>query len=435
MTRRNLFVFFAALFLAAPVQAGTAEKPPALVVQVRSLERVFDHTKLILSLIGQEEIAGKVEGLLKSKIGPGGLEGVDQKKPFGVVVRFGKDLDDVSPLILVPIADEKAFLKLLESNKLKFTKGKNDLYTAKVGTVIEIEIFFRFSKGYLCATVLNPSAVDPERLPADPAKALGGTEGPAFAATLRLDQVPLTARQLALGEFEKFYAPLLKEKDGGGGKAFHELQMATLEALAEAVKAVLLDGKEATFTLDIQPKTRKLEARLSLTGQKGTDLAKAIAAMGENKSRFAGMISDKALFNAVWNWQMPEKMTKAWGGFFADIKEKAIADLSDKGKQLQARALFAILEPTFKTGHLDAFLHFDVTSAKTLAYVAGVEVKDGKKLEKELRGLVEEARKIMVDKDKIQLDFAKAEGVSIHRLEIPETRDLAALKALLGEAA
>lgn len=435
MRTRLAFLALPLFFLSPPaLPAGdkAIESPPALVVQVRSLERVFDQAKLVLSLIGQEEIADKVEAMLRAKIGAGGLEGVDLKKPLGVVVRFGKDIDDISPLVLVPISDEKAFLKVLEKNKVKFTKGKNDVYTVRVGRDIEIELYFRITKGYLHLTLLNQAALAEARL-ADPEKLLGGAEGPTFSVTARIDLIPLAARQIALAKVEEMAAPLFKE--GGGSKAQRDFARAMLEGAGAALKAILDEGQEFRFTLDIDAKSKKLSANASLTAKPGSALAKTLETLGNQQSLFGSLLTDKAAFNAVINAPFPDNAKKALADVFAELKEGALKELTDAKKKIQAQALFAVLEPSFKEGKMDAFVMMNPSAGKTVTYLVALRVKDGMKLEKELRKLVEEARALMAkkDHDKIQLDFAKEGGVSIHRFAIPEGPEFAKVLPILGD--
>src|SRR5258708_5908965 len=102
-----------ALGTATP-RAAAQVTPPTVAVRVRSLDTVIDHVKLLVALAGREEAAKQIEGLIKTKIGPKGLEGVDPARPLGAFARYGKDIEDVSGAILIPIADEKVFLNFLE---------------------------------------------------------------------------------------------------------------------------------------------------------------------------------------------------------------------------------------------------------------------------------------------------------------------------------
>ena len=113
----------------AAVQAGDAKKTPMVVVRVRSVDAVVDNVKLVVALAGRENVAQQIEGLIKAKIGPNGLEGIDSKRPFGGYARIGSDFNDVVGVAMIPIADEKAFLSLLENLNFKPARDKKGVYT------------------------------------------------------------------------------------------------------------------------------------------------------------------------------------------------------------------------------------------------------------------------------------------------------------------
>src|SRR5579864_1395920 len=62
--------------------------PPTIVVRIRSVDTVIENVKLLVSLAGRDNIAQQIEGLIKTKVGPKGLEGIDPKRPFGGYARF-----------------------------------------------------------------------------------------------------------------------------------------------------------------------------------------------------------------------------------------------------------------------------------------------------------------------------------------------------------
>src|SRR5688572_2529478 len=111
------------LFPNSAIEAGAPAAPPTFVVRVRSIDTLIENAKLLVTLAGREEIAQQVEGLIKAKIGVKGLEGIDTKRPIGAYGRFGKEIDDIAGAVLVPIADEKAFVGLLEDQNFVVTKG------------------------------------------------------------------------------------------------------------------------------------------------------------------------------------------------------------------------------------------------------------------------------------------------------------------------
>src|SRR5262249_54138365 len=101
--------------LPAPALAQEKPEPPALVVRVRSLENLFQSGKLLSEAAGKGEVLKQIEDLIKSKAGPKGLAALDARRPLGLYARVGKDLSDLHAVLLVPVADEKGFLELLDA--------------------------------------------------------------------------------------------------------------------------------------------------------------------------------------------------------------------------------------------------------------------------------------------------------------------------------
>ena len=165
-----LIVALSLVSLVAPVRAQ-GNVPPTISLQIRSFDAVLENVKLLVSLSGREEIAKQVEGLIKTKIGPKGLEGIDPDRPFGVYAQFGKELNDVSGVIMVPIADQNAFLGLLENLGVKAKKDFNTgIYTiTPTKEILNMQLFFRFANKYVYGTSLNVDALSDKNILAPPA--------------------------------------------------------------------------------------------------------------------------------------------------------------------------------------------------------------------------------------------------------------------------
>src|SRR5262249_22280337 len=122
------------------VRATAQEASPTILVQIRSLDAVIDNVKLLVALSGRENIANQVEGLIKAKVGPQGLEGIDPKPPFGVYGQF-KAINNATGVALIPILDETAFLNLLKNLGLDARKNdKTGIYT--IGG-LPVEVYLR----------------------------------------------------------------------------------------------------------------------------------------------------------------------------------------------------------------------------------------------------------------------------------------------------
>src|SRR5262249_21969831 len=145
--------------------------------------------RYLAALVGREEEAKQFESMLKERTGPKGLEGLDTKKPLGFYGVVDKELTKSQAILLLPIADEKAFLATLEKVNLKPEKSADGLYTVTPENV-PIPVIFRFANGYLYgtakATEQAVANLDKARLPR-PEDALAEGAGSVAAITAHLD--------------------------------------------------------------------------------------------------------------------------------------------------------------------------------------------------------------------------------------------------------
>lgn len=422
-----------ALVMAWPLaaRAGGADKPGA-VVRVRSLDALVENAKLLVSLAGREEIAKQVEGLFKAKIGVQGLEGIDPARPFGGYVRFGKQLDDIGGAILIPIADEKAFLGLLENLNYKATKGKNDIYS--VQTEAPVEIYLRFANRYAYVTALNPAALEGKL--ADPVQVLG-KDGPTFSATVRVDQLPEAARQLAILQVEQGLQDLADKKLPGETPAQQAVRAAAAKEVAKHAIAILKDGGEFNLTIDLNSKKNELSASLALAGKPGSEMAQTIQKLGQGASQFGTLRGGNAAFRGLSHIVLPDEIRKGVNKILDEGAAQSLARIQDAGKREQAQQLLDALMPTLKAGEIDGCVQLLGPSAdQKYAVVAALKVKNGVKLGAKLHELVTDALKQAPEaqRAKIQLDHAVAGNIKIHRLELPAGQEpVRKLQSMLGE--
>jgi hypothetical protein len=412
------------------LRAGGTDKP-TVTVRVRSLDTLVDNAKLLVSLAGREEIAKQVEGLVKAKIGNQGLEGIDPARPFGAYARFGKELDDITGAILIPIADEKSFLGLLENLNYMAAKGKNDIYTVQTGT--PIEIYLRFANRYAYVSALNAAALE-GKLP-DPVQVLG-KDGPTIAATMRLDQLPEAARQIAIAQIEQGLQDLSSKKLPNETPGQQAIRAAAAREFAKSIIGVLKDGGELNLAIDLNAQTKELSANFSLSGKPGTELAKAIQNLGRTPSLFGALRGDAA-FRGLTHIVLPEEIKKGLGKVLDEGAAQGLEKIQDAGKRRQAQQLVDVLMPTLKAGELDAYLQLlGPRGGNKYAIVAGVKLQDGDQLGATLHELVVDAMKRMpeAERAKIQLNHASAGAIKIHRVELPaHDEGVRKLQAILGD--
>jgi hypothetical protein len=409
------------LLTAAPaVRAGDkpATDEPAVVIRVKSLDTVLENLKLLATVVGREQSALDIQGLIKAKVGDKGLQGIDLKRPVGAYVRFGKELEDLSGAVLIPVADQPAFLALLDNLGMKPAKGKDDIYTLQ--TQQNIELYLRFAKKYAYVTAINTENLSDKNL-LDPAKVLAGTDNSVASATVRLDQIPDAAKLLAMATLEQLLEDVQGNLPGNETAAQKAFRKASTRQLSKTISDVLKEGQRARADVSVADGKKELEVKLSLAAQPGTELAKTLQQAGKAKSPFAGLMAKNAAFRGSVDVHFPEAVHDAFAKVIEEAAQKGLGDISDPAKRKQAQMLVDALLPTARAGQLDAFFGMAGPFNNHYTMLAALKVQDGDKLGIVVRDLVAAELKNMPaeQQKKIQLDAAMAGSVKIHKFELP----------------
>jgi hypothetical protein len=416
MQRQWLAVLFVPLVvLLAP--AARAQEAPTVVVRVKSLDALLQNLNLVVKLVGQEEAANQIEGLIKSKIGKKGLEGVDTTRPFGAYVRFGKTLDEINGAILVPMIDEKTFLGLLENLSIEVTKDKNDIYTHKTGK--GFDLYFRFANRYLYITSVGTESIQLKNL-IDPAKALAITGDATISVVARIDQIPDDAKLFALAALDGAIVAAQQKKEPNESKVQQEFRVALLKEFNKLGAGIIREAAELRFNLDISDATKEMTVNFSVTGKPGSDLAKSIQAVGNLKSPLAGLATKDIAFQGSMHLALPDALKQSLNSLIDEAAAKSLASIENATKKKQAEALFEAILPTAKAGDFQVVAAILGPKADRYTIVAGLKLKDGVKLGNTVHGLIKDAIKDIPPefRDKIALDIDSVGTVKIHKFEL-----------------
>jgi len=411
-------------FAVMPVMARAGEKtPPAVLVRVQSLEAVIDNAKMLAALAGKEESARQMEALIKTKVGKNGLEGIDLKRPIGAYARLGKGLDDIVGALLVPIADEKSFLGLLENLNLNATKDDQGIYTVNTGS--PVVVFFRFANKYVYVTGLSVKAIQNENLVA-PADLFGAKELPTLSAAIRLDQIPDQARQLAAIQIESGLSKIRDEKKADETDLQRALRVKVAEETARQFKMLIEEGAEISAAVDIDAKTKKLNMQIGLQGKTGSALAAEISKLAESSSLFGGLLSGSNAMGSLFHLTIPEAVQPGIRSVIDEAMEKGLDRIGDAAKRKQAELLLNALAPTLKAGEIDiAFSLFGPSANKTYGMIGAIKLRDGNTLAKTMRSVIDEAAKDApaAERERLKLDYATIGDVTIHRIDVQDKYD------------
>jgi hypothetical protein len=392
---------------------------PTLVFRVRSIDAVLDNAKFLATLGGKEDFGQQLEGLIKAKVGPKGLEGIDTRRPFGAYLRVGEDLNDSAGVIMIPIADERAFLGLLENLNAKAEKGNDGLYNLQIDAV-PVPVAFRFANKYAYVTAQNLGGIDKDKL-LEPARVFPRNLTADVSGAIRLDQIPKTARDLALAAIEEQVAKTKDEAPPNETETQRKVRIASIEATGKQLAELLRNGREITGQVILDRQKKSLGFEMTMDARPGSALGKDIKALGESKSLFGGLLVKGAAVNQVISVAVPKELRKALEPGIEELIAQATAKETDAEKRKQVERVLRALEPSLKAGELDAGFSMRAADNGKYTAVGGLKLKDADEVEAVVRDLLKGLQPR--DRDKIKLDVANVGRVKIHRIETGDAKD------------
>jgi hypothetical protein len=407
--------------------ADDAASKPALLLRVKSIDDFVADVKYLVTLAGREEQAKQAEGMFRSMVGPNGLEGIDTKRPLGLYGSIDSNLMDSSAVVMVPVADEKAFLGLLGGFNINATKEDDGSYTVAPG-LAPISVHFRFAHQYVYATVRDKAWIAKDKL-LDPARVFGTGVADTLFVSFRLDQVPDFLKQLIVSQSEMRLAELEEQKNENESPAQRAIRVQTSKEVMRQITSAINEGGELTLRLNVDQKANELLAELTFSGKPKSNLAANIAALGDTQSLFTGLLKPDAALNALVHGTFPESLQKSLGKAIDDGFREAMEKEQDKNKRAQLELIFKALSPSLKAGELDAAVSVrGPTPGKRYAVVGGIKLKEAKAVDEAFRDLTKDVPR--AERDKVKLDAETAAGVKIHRLDIQGSFDAEARQRL-----
>src|SRR5262249_52086368 len=406
--------------IARPEDAKTAKKAPALVVRLRSLDGLIADSSYLAAQVGKEEEAKQAVEMLKERIGNKGLDGIDVKKPIGGYVFAGPNGTDSYGAFMVPVKDEELVLKILGNHGFKAEKSKDGLYTIK-DERIKVPVFFRFANGYAYIAPLSEAGLAKNKL-LTPAEVLPENETALISASIRIDQVPDTIKEVGLAQLGLRMADIREQHAEKGTPAQKELIDKTSREANSQIKALVNDGQELTIRIDVDQKNQDLALSVSFNAKAGSKLADEIAALGERESLFAGLMGKDSALNFLISYALPERVQKSLGPVVDEAIKGVIEKAGDETHKQIAEKLLRVLAPSLKAGEIDATLDLRGPSAnKHYTLVGGIKLKNGEEVEKTLKELITNLPQEV--RDLVKIDAEKAGGVNIHRIEFDRFMD------------
>jgi hypothetical protein len=398
---------------AAAARAGEAPEKPAVVVRAASVDRLMAELRFLAEAAGRGDEAGNLEGLIKAMTDGNGLQGVDPTRPLGLYAYVGPQGLDSTATALVPIADEKTFLALVEKLTGKEPASSDGIYEVQLSK-IPFPIYFRFAHKYLYATGLSKDALAKGKL-LDPTEVLAAARDGVLSATVRIDRIPAELRNIALGQIELNLARIKEQSPPGETPAQAAFRTAAVDELSARIKSLLRDGGAIDLHMQVDRKARELALSLSLAAQPGSPLAQTIAELGKARAVGASLVGASSALSIALDVGLSARLRATLGPVLDEAEKKAVEEARAQGKGDIAATLIGAIKPTFQGAELDAGLDIRGPGpGGKFTVLAGMRIKDGEGIDKALHKLV--AALPDQDRRQIQIDFDKIDQVPIHRI-------------------
>lgn len=429
--RLPVAILLALVAPALPVRAAETDSAPSVVLRVRSLDTVLEDARYLVTHLGKGEEAKQFDGFVRSMIGPKGLEGIDPKKPFGVYGTIGPNGIDSEGVLLLPIADEKAFLGLLERFDLKVEAGAGGLYSFTPPKIpVPVTVYFRFANGYVYATAENKDAVAKAKL-RDPADVFPANLTAALSGTVRFDRIPAEIKQMFLVQMVAKVADAKRTKLKDETDVQQEFRAALLEDFSRRTKQLMTEGSALSFRLSVDRKAGEITVESSLTGKPDSKLATEIAELSHSRSIFAAVAGSDSAFNLLLHAGLTGDLRKAMEPVIDEGMQLALKKEQDEKRRAVAEKFLKAVAPTMKMGEFDGGMSIRGPGKDgKYSLLVGIKLVDGDALEKSFRALVKDLRE--EEQAKIKFDVDKAGAIKIHMLDIQKDVD-AKTQSIFGD--
>jgi hypothetical protein len=415
---------FTVLVVPAPARSADKEKSgaPTIVIRLDSINNLIEDVKYLATLSGQKDKAEEGLGFVKAAVDSKSIDkAIDFNRPLAMYASIDAANPTESPgAFLIPLADEKRFLDLLEQNQLTAEKGDDGVYTLNL-PFPPIPIYFRFANKYVYITAQNKSAVTKENL-LDPSKVFGSGKMATLSGEFRLDQIPDEVKEMLVSQLESEIAKEKEKTIPGETEALTKIRHKLIDETTKQFAILIKEAGQVVFSLDVDRKAGELKAEGSFSGKPGSSLAAGIAKLSKAESLFAGLASSQSAMDFLAHLVIPENIRQAYEPLVDEGIKEALKDEKDSTKREWAEKVFKALEPTLKAGEFDGlFTLRGPGTDKHYTFLTAIKIKEGQKVEQVARDLVKVVPER--DRDMIKLDADKAGSVKIHRVDIQEKYD------------
>jgi hypothetical protein len=422
----------------ASTAAASGAIKTVAVVGATSYSNLIGDINFMGSLADRPELGQMLQGTIALFTQGKGLDGIDQTKPWGVILQT--DGQQFLPVACIAVTDIDKVLAIVRGFGAKISDGADgakqiDLPNGKT-------IHLKESNGW---AYLGQSEDAIANLPADPQGELNKiVVDYDLGARIAVQNVPEQYRQMAVQAMKSGMEDGLKQKEGESDDDFAsrrkiaEAQIAQLETMVNEIDEIVTGWK-------LDTKDQKTYLDFTYRFLPDSKMAKQIAGYGTPKTNFAGFFQPDAAATFSFASQADPATIKenidqmrVTMDTMRKQAEKAIDEEEDIPDDETRTAVKAALgdfmdafQATMESGQMDGggALHL---GADKMTLVAGAQIKEPTKFESGLKKLAALAEK-EPDFHGVQWNAATHEGINFHTLAVPVPEDEAEARKMFGD--
>ena len=392
---------------------------PILTVSLSGYKEIKSDLDFIGTLSGNPGMSKSLEGALAMFTQGQGLAGLDETRPWGVVIGF----DGVQPQVLafIPVKDMKKLLGAL-SGLIGEAHEANGVTKIQAGPM---PLFLKEVEGWAFISQ-NPEGL--AKAPKDPTKLLGGLDKQYdVAIRLGVQNIPEAFRQLAIDQIKLGVEGGLDQLPNETDEQY-ETRSKLTEKQMDALATMINELNDVTLGFSIDQQGRKTFFDFSMTAIAGSKTAKQFASSGSKGSKLAGFVMPDAVASLHINSTSEpgaedlDQFAAMFKNLRAQVeneidKEGGLGDEKVKGvvKGVVAEVM-DVVEATVKKGRMNGGAV--VVGEGPFSLVAGGFVADGSKLEDAVKKLVELAKK-EPDFPEVKINAETYKDLRFHTVAIP----------------
>lgn len=422
MKKILLMGMVAVLLLGKPMwcaaQAAEAPSAGALKPVVTVTLSGYDQILGALGAINPQFAVG-AESALNSLTGNQGLQGLDKKRPIGLLIRT--DDQQFPAQLVLPVTDLTQLLKSLEPT-LGPAKEKEGVYQLESGD----RTFYLKQVGEWAFASIDANSLS--NLPENPLEAFGGLqEQYDLGIRLTVKNIPAIFRQMGIGLLQSLSQQGLEKRPNETDEQL-ALRTQAFEQTMKQLNQLVNELDTVVAGLKLEGKEGKAALEGVVTAIEGTDLAKQYAAaMQATETNFGGFLAEDAALTWSAAQKVPEANVGQLEASLATARESALKDLENQELSEQDLALakdllgqlLDVVKATIQGGKIDVGGAVKL-APDALTVIAGGHLLDTAKVDTILKKLVEKAT---ADEPKlaemIKLNAEEYQGIHFHRVTLP----------------